>query len=185
MKNDVHDHLESQLQKSIDFLAREMQSVRAGRATPALLDRIRVNYYGTDTPLNQMANISAPEARLLTIQPYDKSMISLIEKAIQTSDLGINPSNDGKVIRLAIPMLTEENRRELTKLIKKMGEETKVAARNERRVANDALKKQLKESLIREDEQKWMEEEVQNAIDDTVKKIDEMVEEKIKEIMEV
>ncbi|HHX03525.1 MAG TPA: ribosome recycling factor [Tissierellia bacterium] len=185
MSNQALDNLEVQIAKAISFLQREMQSVRAGRANPSLLDRIRVDYYGTETPLNQMANISAPEARLLTVQPYDKSMMAAIEKAIQTSDLGINPSNDGKVIRLSIPMLTEENRRELTKLIKKMGEEAKITVRNDRRNANDVLKKDLKDSVLREDEAKRLEEEVQDAIDEAIKKIDSLVEAKISEIMEV
>ena len=177
--------LESQIAKALSYLQREMQSVRAGRANPMLLDRIRVNYYGTDTPLNQMANIAAPEPRLLTVQPYDKSMIGPIEKAIQMSELGINPSNDGKMIRLVIPMLTEENRRELTKLIKKMGEEAKIAVRNDRRTANDAIKKDLKDSTLREDEAKRLEEDVQEKVDEAIKKIDALVDEKINEIMEV
>mgnify|MGYP001267756207 CR=1 FL=1 len=185
MSNQALKNLETQIAKALSFLQREMQSIRAGRANPMLLDRIRVNYYGTDTPLNQMANIAAPEPRLLTVQPYDKSMMSAIEKAIQTSDLGINPSNDGKVIRLSIPMLTEENRRDLTKLIKKMGEEAKITVRNDRRNANDVLRKDLKDSVLREDEAKRLEEEVQETIDEAIKNIDLLVEEKIAEIMEV
>ena len=176
--------LETQIAKALSYLQREMQSVRAGRANPMLRSHSRqLLWHGY--PLNQMANIAAPEPRLLTVQPYDKSMIGPIEKAIQMSELGINPSNDGKMIRLVIPMLTEENRRELTKLIKKMGEEAKIAVRNDRRTANDAIKKDLKDSTLREDEAKRLEEDVQEKVDEAIKKIDALVDEKINEIMEV
>lgn len=185
MKHTVHQQLEQKMQKTIEHLKTELSSLRAGRANPAILDRIVVNYYGTDTPLNQIASVSAPEARLLTIQPYDKSAIAAIEKAILTSDLSLNPSNDGKLIRLNLPMLTEENRRDLTKIAKKMGEDTKVTIRNERRTANDLLKKMEKDKEITEDELKSFEKTVQDITDKHISLIDETVNEKTKEIMEV
>lgn len=185
MRNQVHQQLEQQMKKTIEHLKTELGSLRAGRANPAILDRIVVNYYGTDTPLNQIASVSAPEARLLTIQPYDKSAIGAIEKAILTSDLSLNPSNDGKLIRLNLPMLTEENRRDLTKIAKKLGEDTKVTIRNERRTANDLLKKMEKEKEITEDELKGYEKTVQEITDKHISQIDETVTEKTKEIMEV
>lgn len=185
MKIDVHKQMEQKMDRTIEFLKQELQSLRTGRANPALLDRIVVNYYGTDTPLNQLATISAPEARMLVIQPYDKSSMGAIEKAILTSDLSLNPNNDGKVIRLNLPMLTEENRRELTKVAKKIGEEQKVAIRNERRSSNDILKKMEKDKECTEDELKQYEKIVQDITDQYIKQIDEVVEAKMTEIMEV
>lgn len=173
------------MEKSIEHLKNELSSLKAGRANPAILDRIVVSMYGTEMPLNQMASISAPESRLLTITPYDKSAISAIEKAILHSDLSLNPSNDGKMIRLNLPMLTEENRRDLTKIAKKLGEEGKIAIRNERRTSNEALKKLQKDGECTEDELKIFEKEVQDITDEHIRIIDQMVEHKTKEIMEV
>ncbi|WIF94670.1 ribosome recycling factor [Caminicella sporogenes] len=185
MRLEVHNNLEEKMQKSIKVLKEELVSIRAGRANPALLDRIEVEYYGSKMPLKQIANISAPEPRLLVIQPYDASSISSIEKVIEQSDLGINPSNDGKVIRLSIPMLTEERRKELLKIVKKTGEEAKVAIRNERREANDKLKKMHKNNELTEDDLKRAEDEVQKLTDKYISIIDELVSKKEKEIMEV
>lgn len=181
----VHDNLNSKMTKTIEVLKDELKSVRAGRANPALLDRIVVEYYGAPTPLKQLANVSAPEPRLLIIQPFDPSIIQSVEKAINQSDLGINPSNDGKIIRLAVPQLTEERRKELTKLVKKMGEDAKVALRNERRNANDDLKKLQKDGELTEDDLKASLEEVQKMIDKYVKEVEDIISDKEKEIMEV
>lgn len=185
MKIDIHREMEKRMERSIEFLKQELSSLRTGRANPAILDRIVVNYYGTDTPLKQLATISAPEPRSLAIQPYDKSSIGAIEKAILTSDLSINPNNDGKVIRLNLPMLTEENRIELTRVAKKIGEEQKVAIRNERRNTNDSIRKLEKDKEITEDEMHQYEKTVQDITDKFVQQIDDVVEAKTKEIMEV
>lgn len=185
MKISVHNQMEQRMGRTIEFLKQELQSLRTGRANPAILDRITVNYYGTDTPLNQLATISAPEARMIVIQPYDKSSMAAIEKAILTSDLSLNPNNDGKVIRLNLPMLTEENRRDLTKVAKKIGEEQKIAIRNERRTTNDILKKMEKDKECTEDELKQYEKLVQEITDQHIKDIDEIVDAKMTEIMEV
>lgn len=182
---EVHKNFEEKMKKSIGVLKEELQSIRAGRANPALLDRITVEYYGTPTPLKQMAGVSAPEPRLLVIQPYDANSISDIERAIIQSDLGINPSNDGKIIRLAIPMLTEERRKELQKIVKKTGEEIKVAIRNERREANDKLKKMNKNNELTEDDLKRAEDEVQKMTDKYIKQVDELISRKEEEILEV
>ncbi len=181
----VHDEMKSKMKKTISVLKEELSGVRAGRANPHILDRVMVSYYGTDTPLKQMANISAPEPRLIQVQPYDVSVISDIERAIQMADLGINPSNDGKLIRIAMPILTEERRKELVKHIKKLGEETKVALRNERRHANDQLKKMNKNNELTEDDLARAEKEVQETIDEFSKKVDEMLVDKEADIMEV
>ncbi len=157
----------------------------AGRANPALLDRITVEYYGTETPLNQLANITAPEARVINISPWDSKSLPAIEKAIQKSDLGMNPSNDGKIIRLVVPQLTEERRKDLVKSVKKLAEEARVAVRNIRRDANDNLKKLKKDSEITEDELKKSEEDTQKMTDKYIKEIDKLGEVKEKEIMEV
>ncbi len=172
------------MQKSYDYLKDDLASIRAGRANPHVLDKIKVDYYGTPTPIQQVGNVSVPEARIIQIAPWDKTMIKAIEKAIQTSDLGINPSNDGSVIRLVFPELTEERRKQLVKDIKKKGEESKVAVRNIRRDGNDAFKK-LKGSDVSEDEIAELEEDLQKLTDKFVKKIDEAIEEKSKEIMTV
>jgi len=159
--------------------------MRAGRANPQILDRITVEYYGVPTPLNQLANISVPEARLLVISPWDSSLIPAIEKEILKSDLGITPMNDGKVIRLVFPELTEERRKELVKTVKKMGEETKVAIRKVRREANDQLKKMQKNAEITEDDLRNEESNVQKITDEFIKKVDDLIKDKEKEIMEV
>ena len=171
--------------KTISVLKQELSGLRAGRANAQVLDRITADYYGTPTPINQMGNISAPEPRLLVIAPYDPSALREIEKALQKSDLGINPSNDGKVIRLVFPELTEERRRDLVKVVKKKGEEAKVAIRSIRRDANETIKKQKKNGDITEDDQKIMEEDAQKATDASIKDIDKIIADKEKEIMEV
>ena len=175
---------EEKMEKSLNNLVQEYMGIRAGRANPRVLDKIRVDYYGAPTPIQQMANVSVPEARMLLIQPWDRSTMKAIEKAIQTSDLGINPSNDGAVIRLVFPELTEDRRKELAKDVKKKGEAAKVAVRNIRRDGNDALKK-LKGTDVSEDEIKDLEEELQKTTDKYVKEVDKAVEVKTKEVMTV
>ena len=176
---------ETKMGKSYDALLKEYASIRAGRANPHVLDKIRVDYYGTPTPLQQVGNISVPEARVIMIQPWEKKMIREIEKAIMTSDLGINPTNDGSSIRLIFPELTEERRKVLAKDVKKKGDEAKVAIRNIRRDANDAFKKMNKNNELPEDDQKDLEEKIQKLTDKYVKEIDKAIEEKTKEIMTV
>jgi ribosome recycling factor len=171
--------------KAIQAYTRELASIRAGRASASLLDRITIDYYGAPTPVNQMAGISTPEARLLVIQPYDKSILGDIEKAILKSDLGLNPSNDGQVIRLAIPQLTEERRKELVKLVKKESEEAKVAIRNIRRDGNDDLKKLEKNGEITEDQLRGYSDDIQKLTDEHISKIDQITKDKEKEILEV
>ncbi len=173
------------MQKSINVLANEFASIRAGRANPGVLDKIVVDYYGTPTPINQMAAVSVSEARILVIQPWDASTLKSIEKAILTSDLGINPTNDGRVIRLAFPQLTEERRKEIVKSIAKYGEECKVAIRSIRRDANEKFKTLKKNSEITEDDLKGLEKDVQDLTDKFCKEIDEMAKKKEKEIMEI
>ncbi len=185
MHTKVHDHLKEQMDKTISVLKSELQTVRAGRANPHILDKVMVSYYGTDTPLKQMANISSPEPRLIQVQPYDVSVLADIERAIQMADLGLNPSNDGKLIRIAMPILTEERRKELVKLTKKMGEDSKVALRNERHHALDKLKKLNKDNELTEDDLKRAEKEVQDTIDKHTKEIDQLIADKEKDIMEV
>lgn len=185
MQLPVHEQLENKMKKTISILKEEFNTVRAGRANPAILDKITVEYYGVQTPLRQLSNISVPEPRMLMIQPFDPKTIPGIEKAINAANVGITPSNDGKVIRLSFPQVTEERRKELTKTVKKMGEDAKVAIRNERRDANDALKKLQKDGDMTEDDLKSALEEVQQMIDKYTKNIDKLVEEKDKEIMEV
>ena len=171
--------------KTIEVVKSNFASVRAGRANAGVLDRITVEYYGAPTPLNQVANIGSPDPRTLTIQPYDMSLLKAIEKAIQTSDLGINPQNDGRVIRLSFPQLTEERRKELTKQVRKYGEEGKVALRNIRRDAMDDIKKKTKKSELTEDDQKKLEKELQDLTDKRCKDIDELTGKKEKELMAV
>lgn len=185
MPESVKSDAKSRMEKTLQALRRELASLRAGRATPSLLDKIEVEYYGTMTPLNQLSNISAPEPRLLVIQPWDKSAISAIEKALQKSELGITPTNDGDVIRISIPPLTEERRAELVRVVKKTGEEAKVSIRNIRRDANDEYKKMEKSGDLSEDEARRCQEEVQKLTDDFVKQIDEAVTSKEKDIMTV
>ena len=176
---------EDKMNKSPDALLNEYASIRAGRANPKVLDKIRVDYYGTPTPIQQVGNVSVPEARMLVIQPWEKSLLKAIEKAILTSDLGINPTNDGSVIRLVFPELTEERRKELAKDVKKKGEGAKVAVRNIRRDANDSFKKMEKADEISEDEKTEAEEKIQKLTDKMIEKIDKAVETKMKEIMTV
>lgn len=185
MLNKVKSEAEEKMVKSISNLKDEFGSIRAGRANPSILDRINVDYYGTPTPLNQLSNISAPEPRMLIIQPWDTKSIGDIEKAILKSDLGLNPSNDGKIIRLVFPQLTEERRKDLSKLVKKYGEETKVAIRNIRRFSNEELKKAEKESIITEDDLRHGQDEIQQITDDYSQKVEVLIEKKMEEIMEV
>ncbi len=176
---------DNKMTKSLGNLHEEFNGIRAGRANPHVLDRLRVDYYGTPTPVQQVANVNVPEPRMLQIQPWEPSMVKVIEKAILSSDLGINPTNDGKVIRLAFPELTEERRKELAKDIKKKGEAAKVAVRNIRRDANDTFKKLGKKDDISEDEIKDLEGEIQKMTDKYIAEIDKAVEEKTKEILTV
>ena len=175
---------EDKMQKSIESLEREYNSIRAGRANPHVLDKIKVDYYGTPTPLQQVGNISVPEPRIITIQPWETSLLKAIEKEIMQSDIGINPTNDGKVIRLVFPELTEERRKELVKDVKKKGEAAKVAVRNIRRDANDAFKKLAKQD-VSEDEIKELEDKVQKLTDKYIKEVDKAIENKSKEILTV
>lgn len=175
---------EEKMQETVDFLGEDFMTIRAGRANPHVLDKIKVDYYGTPTPLQQVGNITVPEPRMIQIAPWEKSLIKEIEKAILCSDVGITPSNDGSVIRLVFPELTEERRKDLVKEVKKKGEESKVAVRNSRRDGNDSFKKLAKED-VSEDEIKMLEEQLQKVTDKFIKEIDGMVEEKSKEIMTV
>lgn len=183
--SDTIKQSEEKMDKSLETLKNEYLSIRAGRANPHILDRLQVNYYGTPTPIQQVANISVPEARMIQIQPWETSLIKEIEKSILGSDIGITPNNDGKMIRLVFPELTEERRKELVKDVKKKGENIKIAVRNIRREANDLLKKQSKASEISEDEQKQLEEKIQKLTDKYVEEIDKTIENKSKEILTV
>jgi ribosome recycling factor len=185
MSQQIINDAKQRMGKTVDALRNDLMSIRAGRANPALFNRVQVEYYGALTPLNQLAGITTPEARLLIIQPYDKSIIGEIERAILKADLGLTPSNDGQVIRIAIPPLTEERRKELVKQVKKTAEEAKVAVRNIRRDANDSLKKVEKDGEITEDELKRLMDDVQKLTDQTVVKVDDVASNKEKEIMEV
>lgn len=176
---------EDKMQKSIESLEREYNSIRAGRANPHVLDKIKVDYYGTPTPLQQVGNVSVPEPRIITIQPWETSLLKAIEKEIMQSDIGINPTNDGKVIRLVFPELTEERRKELVKDVKKKGEAAKVAIRNIRRDANDAIKKENKAGDISDDEAKNSEDEIQKITDKYIAMIDSAIDDKTKEILTV
>lgn len=182
---DIIETAQDKMNKTIAVLNRDLGSLRAGRANPKLLDRIMVDYYGTPTPINQMGTVSSPEPRLLVISLWDASMISAAEKAIQKSDLGINPSNDGKLIRLVFPELTEERRKELVKIVRKKAEESKVAIRAIRREANETIKKGCKDGTITEDDQKRLEEKAQKATDNAIKEIDRIASEKEKELLAV
>ncbi|QQK81942.1 ribosome recycling factor [Salicibibacter cibi] len=181
MKKDMKNRME----KTVDSLNRELATLRAGRANPAILDRVAVNYYGMETPLNQLAGITVPEGRLLVVSPFDKSAIADIEKAIQKADLGLTPNNDGQVIRITIPALTEERRKELGKLVRKYAEDARVSIRNIRRDINDQVKKQEKNGDIAEDESRRAQEEIQKITDEHIKTIDQAADEKEKDIMEV
>ena len=180
-----YTEFESKMKKTASVLTEQYDSVRAGKANPAVLDRITVDYYGSPTPIQQIASISTPDARSLLIQPWDGSLLKMVEKAIQVSDLGINPQNDGRVIRLVFPQLTEERRKDLTRQVKKYAEDGKVAIRNVRREAMDAFKKQLKSGDLTEDDQKKAEKDMQNLTDKYCAKIDEMCAKKDKELMEI
>ncbi len=184
MNEKVKDYSEK-MQKTIDHLQGEYAAVRAGRANPHVLDKIRVDYYGTPTPIQQVGNISVPDPRIIQIQPWEKNLLKDIEKAIQASDVGINPTNDGNCIRLVFPELSEERRKDLVKDIKKKGEDAKVAVRNIRRDGNDAFKKLSKAEDLSEDQIKDMEDELQKTTDKFIKEIDSMIDAKSKEIMTV
>ena len=182
---EIVDAAKIKMDKSIAVLQNNMQAIRAGRANPKLLDRITVDYYGTPTPLNQIGNVTVPEARMMVIKPWERNMLKAIEKAIQTSDLGLNPNNDGEVIRLIFPELNAERRKDLTKQVKKEAEDAKVAVRSIRRDAIEQVKKLKKDSLITEDEQHKAEEDAQKLTDKAIKEIDAVAAAKEKEIMEV
>ena len=184
MKEQIKEY-NDKMQKTIDHLESEFATIRAGRANPHVLDRIKVDYYGTPTPVQQVGNISIPEPRIIVIQPWEKSLLKEIEKAIQMSDIGFNPTNDGQVIRLVFPELTEERRKELVKDVKKKGEADKVAIRNIRRDGNDAFKKLAKSEDISEDEIKQLEDELQKLTDKFIKTVDDMVDAKSKDILTV
>ena len=183
--NAIIETATDKMEKTLGVLKRDLGTLRAGRANPQLLERITADYYGAATPITQMGNISSPEPRMLVISLWDASAIPLVEKAIQKSDLGINPSNDGKLIRLVFPELTEERRKELVKIIRKKGEEAKVAVRSIRRDANDQIKKAKKDSEITEDDRKNLEDEAQKLTDAKIKDIDKIIADKEKEILEV
>ena len=184
----MQEHLklyEDKMEKSLDVLLDEYASIRAGRANPHVLDRLRIDYYGTPTPIQQVGNVTVPEARMIVLQPWEKSLLKEIEKAILVSDLGINPTNDGNVIRLVFPELTEERRKDLAKDVKKKGEGAKVAVRNIRRDAMDSIKKMEKAGDISEDDLKQGEEKIQKITDKMIEKVDKAIETKTKEIMTV
>ncbi len=185
MVKDILSAQEQRMKKSIDSLKQEYGSLRAGRAMPSLLDKVMVDYYGTPTPVNQVAKVSVPEPRMITIQPWEKTLLKDIEKAIMKSDLGLSPNNDGTTIRLAIPQLTQERRKELVKTVNKKAEDTKVAVRNVRRDGNDAIKKLEKAKEITEDESKKGQEDMQKLVDKYIKLIDSTKAAKEKEVMEV
>ncbi|PLX80302.1 MAG: ribosome recycling factor [Desulfuromonas sp.] len=185
MINTVTDETKSGMGKTIEALRRELGKVRTGRASLSLLDNVKVDYYGTPTPLSQVGTLAIPEPRLITIQPWEKNLIPDIEKAILKSDLGLNPSSDGQLIRLAIPALTEERRKEMVKVTKRMGEDSKIAIRNVRRDANENLKQLQKDKEITEDEQKRGEKSVQDLTDEFIQQIDEIITAKEQEVMEI
>ena len=185
MVSDVLKDLQANLDKGIDALKKDLGKVRTGRANVAILDGLRVDYYGTPTPLNQVSSVSAPDPRLITIKPWEKSLIPEIEKVIRSSQLGLNPSSDGEIVRLPMPPLTEERRKDLVKMVKKMAEEAKVALRSARRDANEMLKEFQKDKEITEDEEKLGLKKVQDTTDAAVVKVDEIVAKKEKEILEV
>ena len=185
MLDDVYLEIEHKMERSIEALHKELARIRTGRASLALLDGITIDYYGSPTPLNQVATLAVPESRLITIQPWDKSQLGLIEKAIQRSDLGVTPTNDGQVVRLAIPALTAERRQELVKQVKKIGEETKIALRNVRRDGNDTLKALEKDKQVSEDDWRRGQEHVQSITDRFIAKTDEILSAKEREVMEV
>ena len=176
---------ESKMTKSFDALGRDLAAIRAGRANPHVLDKIKVDYYGTPTPLQQVGNISVPEARIIQIQPWEKKMVNAIEKAIRDSDLGLNPSTMGEIIRVPTPALTEERRKEMVKLVKTEGEDAKVAVRNIRRDANEAVKKMVKDKECSEDDERRSQDDIQKLTDKFVQQIDKLLADKEKEVMTV
>ncbi|HWR39711.1 MAG TPA: ribosome recycling factor [Patescibacteria group bacterium] len=182
---EVHASHEERMKKAIEALRKEYATLRAGRATPSLLDKVMVDYYGTPTPVNQVANISIPEPRAIVIQPWEKNMLAAIDKAIQKSDLGLTPNSDGSVIRLNIPQLNQQRRTELVKMVHKKAEDSRVAVRNLRRDANDAIKKIEKDKTVSEDEAKKAQDDMQKLTDKYIKEIDQIMNAKEKEIMEV
>ena len=182
---EVYNYTKEKMTKTLEVLKKDYAAIRAGRATASVLDKVTVDYYGTPTPVNQLASVSVAEARILTIQPWDKSVLNAIEKAIQTSDIGINPQNDGSVIRLTFPQLTEDHRKSIVKNVSKMAEDSKVAIRSIRRDAMDKLKKMQKASEITEDDLKNGEDEIQKITDGFVKDIDKVAQAKEKEVMEI
>jgi ribosome recycling factor len=185
MIEDLLDDAKRRMDKSVDATANEFNTIRTGRASAALLDRVKVDYYGTETPLNQLATINVPEARLLTIQPYDPGSIKGIERAIQESELGLTPANDGKIIRLPIPQLTEERRKELVKVVRHLAEEGRVAVRNVRRDVMHHLKELVRDGDVGDDEERRAEERAQKLTDEHTARIDELLKRKEEEIMEV
>ncbi len=185
MQKEVKKKLTDKMEKAIDALKKDLGSIRTGRASLSIFDGIMVDYFGTPTPLSHVATLSVPESRLITIQPWDPKVISDIERAIQKSDLGINPGNDGKIIRIAIPTLTEERRKEIVKQVHKRGEDAKISLRNIRREGNDEMKKLEKEAHLSEDDTKRALEEIQNTTDSFIKKVDETLVHKEEEVMEV
>lgn len=182
---DVKSSASSGMDKALDVLKRDLGKVRTGRASLSILDDVKVDYYGTPTPLNQVGTLAVPEPRMITIQPWEKNLLPEIEKAILKSDLGLNPSSDGQLVRLVFPPLTEERRKEMVKQVKRMGEDAKVSVRNSRRDGNDALKKLEKDKEISEDDLKRGEKEIQDLTDGYVTKVDEVVAEKEKDLMEI
>lgn len=182
---EVLSEARSKMEKSVAAYQRELVTIRAGRANPSILNKVTAEYYGAETPIKQLASITAPEARLLLIQPYDRSALANIERGILKSDLGITPTNDGTVIRIAIPPLTEERRTELVKVIRKISEEAKIAVRNVRREANEQIKKQEKSNELTKDDVRAAEDDVQKLTDETIKKIDKISSDKEKEIMDI
>ncbi len=185
MSNVAINQFKDKSNKSIEHLKSELSNLKAGKANPSILSKVNVDYYGVPTPITQLASVQTPESRMLQVTPYDVNIISEVEKAIMLADLGLNPSNDGKNIRLVIPQLTEETRKELVKKIKKIAEDTKVSVRNERRDAMDMLKKQKKDNELTEDDLKKFEEEVQKLTDDCIKDIDNIYKEKEKEVLSI
>ncbi len=185
MPNEQRKKAEEKMNKALETLRREFSAIRTGRASLGILDGMTVDYYGTPTPLNQVANLSVPDPKLITIQPWEPKMLGEIEKALLKSDIGLTPTNDGKIIRLNIPSLTEERRQQIVKHAKKLAEESRVAVRNIRRDVNDEIKKKAKETHIPEDESKKMQDDIQKLTDGTIKKIDDLLSHKEKEIMTV
>lgn len=185
MLEGIYKEVEAKMQSSVDVFKKDLNTIRTGRASLSLLDGITVDYYGTPTPLNQLATLSVPESRLITIQPWDQSVIGAVEKAILKSDLGLTPVNDGKLVRIAIPPLTEERRKDLVKIVKKYSEECKIAVRNVRRDGNESLKELEKKKEITEDDLYKSQNKIQEVTDGYIKKIDEITEKKEKEILEI